>query len=173
MFCFIFRLTLEQLYNNTKCSFVWTVHQSEILKAVAIYYSGRWRRCGKMAVVERLELDWIHETSAGTKKSGHCIEVVVPGGSTLITFFPFPYCCWITKDIRLCVLNFQDKYTRQKKLYSAPWRISLCKVNPRNTWQGTFPILSYFVTQAASAVTALEIFRPWLWKQTSVKLWKV
>ena len=42
-----------------------TGRYQEIIQAVAIRYSGR---CGKMAVVERLELDLIHRTSAATEK---------------------------------------------------------------------------------------------------------
>ena len=64
-----------------------TGHYQKLIQAVAIRYSGR---CGKMVVVERLELELIHRTSAGTEKSGHSIEVAVTGASTFITFFPFP-----------------------------------------------------------------------------------
>ena len=42
-----------------------TVRYQKISYAVAIRYSGR---CGRMAVIERLELELIHRTSAGTEK---------------------------------------------------------------------------------------------------------
>ena len=42
-----------------------TGRYQEIIQAVAIRCNGR---CGKMAVVERLELELIHRTSAATEK---------------------------------------------------------------------------------------------------------
>ena len=41
---------------------------------------------------------------------------------------------WITKKT-----DFQNKYTRQNKLFFSPWRISLCKVNPRKHSPRDFP----------------------------------
>ena len=44
------------------------------------------------------------------------MEVANTGGTTLITFFPFPYRCWITKDNGLCVFKLLSELHQTKEV---------------------------------------------------------
>ena len=84
---------------------------------------------------------------------------------------------WITTKTDFVFLNFQNKYTRQKKLFFSPWRTSLHKVNPRKHSPGTFPKLSYLVTQVALLPFFFSSDFPAVTKKTnlyneSIQMWR-
>ena len=60
---------------------------------------------------------------------------------------------WITKKTDFVLLSFQNKYTRQSKLFFSPWRISLRKVNPRKHSPRDFPKAVIFGHADFPAVT--------------------